>query len=152
MKDIFLALDFDGVLNSNDWIWTHSSVEHRDDDFAHIDPSRVEIVDTLVSALDCKVVISSAWRILHTVGELKRGLTTKGAMFARRIVGKTDTSGSVRGLQIQRWMDNYSGHKLVILDDSIDMAHLMPYLVRTNPDTGIVDSDIEKAIAIVNNQ
>ncbi len=149
-EPIWLALDIDGVLNNNEWIWSH---KHKEDDpFVHIDPSRVAILNKLVDKLQCYVVISSSWRILHTVAGLKRGLKSKGATFTERIMGKTDSMGRFRGGQIQRWMDQFPDHKLVILDDSIDMEHLLPLLVRTNPDTGIVDEDIQKAIAIIDSQ
>lgn len=144
---IFLFLDVDGVLNSHSWIQTHP-----ERGFAHIDPSRVAIINRLVDKLNCLVVISSAWRILYSVPGLKRGLRYKGATFTKRIVGATDSTGSLRGDQIQRWMNSFPDHKLVILDDSTDMGHLLPLLVRTNPDTGIVDSDIQKAIAIIEAQ
>lgn len=147
-EPIWLALDFDGVLNSNQYIWDRPDIDKIDDPFLHIDPSRVAIMNRLVDKLQCFVVISSAWRILHSVASLKTGLAGKGATFTDRIMGKTDSSGRFRGGQIQRWMDGFSDHKLVILDDSIDMEHLLPLLVRTNPDTGMVDEDIERAIKV----
>lgn len=149
MNNTLLFLDVDGVLNTNDWIWTHPD---RDDDFIHIDPSRVEIVNNLVSKLDCKVVISSTYRILHSLVDLRYGLREKGATFWNRVIGRTDQIGSMRGDQIERFMFKYPDHKLVILDDSADMNRMMQYLVRTNPDTGIVETDIDRAIAIIDNQ
>jgi Swiss Army Knife RNA repair-like protein len=149
MKNTFLFLDYDGVLNSNEWCWTHET--RSKDPWAHIDPSRVEIMNTLVAALDCKVVISSTYRILH-LADLRFGLTSKGATFGKHVVGKTDRNGPIRGAEIARWVEKYPDHKLVIIDDSMDMGHLMPYLVRTNPDTGIVMSDIDRAIKIVDEQ
>ncbi len=154
MKDIFLALDFDGVLNSNSWCWTRERTAR--DEWAHIDPDRIKILNTLVSVLDCKIVISSTYRILHNLADLRFGLRSKGFEHSHRVVGKTDQKGgpymAARGCEIQRWMDKYPDHKLVIIDDSTDMGHLLPFLVRTNPDTGIVESDIEKAVEIVNGQ
>lgn len=151
MNKTYLFLDFDGVLNSNEWIWSHPE---RDDEFIHIDPSRVEIINKIVDTIDCDVVISSAWRIIHTLGSLRRGLMSKNATFARRVIDKTDSVGSVRGFQIQRWLDENAsdGHKFVILDDSTDMAHLMPFLVRTNPDTGITEEDIQRVLDVIDKQ
>lgn len=154
MNNTFLFLDFDGVVNSNNWCWSHERTTR--DEWAHIDPERVEILNRLIEKLDCKVVISSTYRILHNLADLRFGLTSKGANFRHRIVGKTDQKGgpymTARGCEIQRWMDKYPDHKLVIIDDSEDMGHLLPFLVRTNPDAGIVEEDIQMAIDIVENQ
>lgn len=150
--DNLLFLDVDGVINSNYWIWTHSGREHIEDKFARIDPSRVEIVNTIVKLFECKVVISSVWRILFTVPELRRGLRSKGATFWNRIVDRTDNDGGVRGEQIARYCQKYPDSKIVILDDSTDMAHLMPYLVQTNPDTGIMEADIERVRTVFDSQ
>ncbi len=157
MNNIFLFLDYDGVLNTNKWCWSHELTAR--DEWAHIDPERVEILNRLVEKLDCKVVISSTYRICHSLSDLRFGLTSKGATFRHRIVGVTDnkpgsrmSSHDARGCQIQRWMDKYPDHKLVIIDDSTDMGHLLPFLVQTNPDTGIVEPDIQRAIDIVDSQ
>lgn len=147
-----LYLDFDGVLNSNQWIWTHSGREHAEDEFAHIDPSRVAIVNKLVDLIDCKVVISSAWRILFNLADLRSGLVSKGATFRNRITSKTDSKMGIRGDQIHRHSLHFPNHKIVILDDSDDMGIMMPFLVKTNSDTGIVESDIDRAVAIINKQ
>lgn len=153
MNKVFLALDFDGVLNNDNWIFClNGRIPDHDDDFDHIDPSRVAIMDKLVDILDCKIVISSAWRILHNLADIRFGLTSKGANFRHRIIGKTDSKGPIRGAEIARWMQKYDDHALVIIDDSTDMGHLIPYLVRTSSEYGIVESDIDRAISIVNAQ
>lgn len=145
-KDL-LFLDFDGVLNSNEWVWTHP--ENRGDRFIHIDPSRVEIMNRLVDKLNCHVVISSAWRILFNLSDLRGGLRGKGATFWNRIVAKTDSKMGIRGDQIARFANRYPDARIVIIDDSTDMGHLMPFLVRTNADTGIVEADIDRAVAVI---
>ncbi len=151
-ENVILYLDFDGVLNSNDWIWTHSGPDDRDDEFAHIDPSRVDIVNTIVDKFDCKVVISSAWRVLFSLFELRRGLASKGATFWNKIIDKTDNKPRIRGDQISRFWETYPNNRIVILDDSTDMGHLMPYLVRTNPEYGILESDIDRVRIVLDSQ
>ncbi len=147
-----LFLDFDGVLNSDNWIWSHSGPDCRDDDFAHIDPSRVEIVNRIVDEFNCKVVISSAWRVLFNLSDLRSGLRGKGATFWNRIVDKTDQRGPIRGEEIARYSEKYPDNKIVILDDSTDMGRMMPFLVRTDASTGIVEADIDRVRAVLNSQ
>jgi hypothetical protein len=138
-----IFLDFDGVLNSNAWVWSHSN-----DGFDHIDPSRVALVNQLIARSKARVVVSSAWRILHTVEELRGGLAEHG--FAGDIIGATDRVGSVRGDQIQRWLTaNEHDGPFVILDDSTDMAHLLPSLVRCNADTGITQTEVDRALEVL---
>ena len=37
----------------------------------------------------------------------------------------------------------------VILDDGDDMLHLKPYLVRTNPEVGLTEADVDLAIEML---
>ncbi len=141
-----IFLDFDGVLNTNQWIWDHS-----ERGFEHIDPERVTFLNQLVDRSDALVVVSSAWRILYPLNELREGLAAKG--FTGEIVSTTDNNGSVRGFQIQRWREthNHTG-PFVILDDSSDMAHLMPWLVKTSADHGLTGYEVKQALHILRNQ
>lgn len=143
MRDPLIFLDFDGVLNSNAWVWSHSG-----EGFDHIAPSCIALVNQLIARTGAKVVVSSAWRILFSDAELREGLAEFG--FIGEIIGSTDRIGSVRGQQIQRWLTahEHTG-PFVILDDSIDMAHLLPSLIRTNADTGISQSDVDRAVAML---
>jgi hypothetical protein len=38
---------------------------------------------------------------------------------------------------------------IVILDDNNDMAHLDPYLVRTDFNVGFIEKDIERALRVL---
>lgn len=136
-------LDFDGVLNNDAWIYSHS-----ERGFAHIDPSKVELVNQLIERTDANVVVSSAWRILHKLPSLRRGLKNKG--FSGKIVDVTDTAGRYRGDEIQRWL-TANGHvgPFVILDDNTDMAHLLPFLVKTDPAHGLTQADVDRAVGVL---
>ena len=149
MKNILLFLDMDGVLNSNNYIWSEKTRDTCGEDFDHIDTSRVAIVNKLVDILDCKVMISSAWRILLICQILDLGCFIKAPHLPNESFDKTDSKGPIRGSEIARRLERYPDHHLCILDDNTDMGHLLPYLVKTNPDTGIVESDIDKAIEII---
>ena len=141
-----VLLDFDGVLNSNNWIWTHS-----ERGFDHIAPELVQLVNQLLWRTKAKVVVSSAWRILFNVEELREGLAEHG--FTGEIIGVTDQRATCRGDQIERWLHehNHTG-PICILDDSTDMNRLMPFLIRTDPETGITQADVDRAIALIESQ
>ena len=139
-------LDFDGVLNSNTWIYTHS-----ERGFDHIAPELVQLVNQLLWRTGAKVVVSSAWRILFNVDELREGLVEHG--FSGEIVGATDRIGSMRGDQIERWLHEHDHDgPICILDDSTDMNRLLPFLIRTSAETGITQADVDRAVALIESQ
>lgn len=138
-------LDFDGVLNNDAWIYSHS-----ERGFGHIDPSRVQLVNDLLHRTGAHVVVSSAWRILHSLPGLRRGLAAKG--FRGRIVGVTDRAGHIRGHEIGRWLEENGKRPFVILDDNSDMGALLPYLVKTDPNVGLIVADVERAVAVIEGQ
>jgi hypothetical protein len=140
VKVIFL--DFDGVLNNRKWLSRGGS---RDD----VDPESVRLLNWLVDATQAKVVVSSTWRILHTIEELRDTLDRAG--FLGEIIGVTPGGGGTRGPQIQQWIDdNAFVGPFVILDDDSDMLHLLDKLVKTKFETGLEVSHVKKAIEILN--
>src|SRR5689334_7658984 len=95
MKLIFL--DFDGVLNSNDYFdstffkqetnglsWEEIMLIAH---YTHIDPVAVKILNQLVEISGAQVIVSSTWRLKYTVEELNSMLKDRGATF--QIVGAT---------------------------------------------------------------
>ena len=149
MKIIFL--DCDGVLNSSTWYATARS-EDRDmsNHFNHIDPITVELLNKIVEATGAKIVITSVWRKNHLVGEIAHWLRQLGC--TGEVLGATPSLPSgIRGEEIQSWL-NSSRHgramtKMVIIDDSCDMAHLLPHLVRTSHyGGGLQQEHVDEAI------
>jgi Swiss Army Knife RNA repair-like protein len=137
-----IFLDFDGVLNDRKWL---SQEGTRDD----VDPERVRLLNWLVRATDAKIVISSTWRILHTIDELRTILDRAG--FIGEVLDITPGGGGVRGPQIQAWIDtNQFKGQFVILDDDSDMEHLMGKLVKTKFERGLQPAEVKAAIAMLN--
>lgn len=166
--EIKIFLDVDGVLNSHGWYINRprktrleqEQIE-RFEHFQHdLDPVPIQRLNRLIEATGAKVVISSTWRkIWKTPEEMQHLLDSKG--FKGEVIGVTpvlDTYSSssglwtakVRGDEIQAWIDenNFTG-KFVILDDDADMAHLMPFLVKTTMETGLLDEHVEQALKIL---
>lgn len=139
MKVIFL--DIDGVLNSVEWLNRYPEVRLRD----QVDPEAVAVLNNIIDKTGAKVVISSSWRIFHSLNFIKQVLENSG--FRGEIVGKTPGGGGVRGPQIQEWLDNNPVESFVILDDSADMEHLLPKLVRTDCQYGLQEKHVEEALS-----
>lgn len=144
-----LFLDFDGVVNSAEVIYSRKRGDA-------IDRGMVERVSRVVAATNCKIVISSTWRLLHSLPELAHllrayGLSDNGQESV--IIGKTpdlDRSVNNRGDEIQAWLnENPDVKDFVILDDESDMGHLLPRLVKTEFKTGMQDIHVVMAIAML---
>lgn len=140
MKKIkVIFLDIDGVLNNDKSMMRH----------IHLDNELCQIVKRIKTCTGAKIVISSAWRLIHSVKELQDMLFHVG--LTSLILDKTDGGGSIRGNEIQRWLDTHPEvESYVILDDSCDMQEdQMNNFVRMNGHEGINEFDAEKAMTIL---
>lgn len=137
MKVIFL--DIDGVLNNDKSMMRG----------IHLDNELCQIVGRIRKCTGAVIVVSSAWRVLHTVEQLEIMLFNAGLQSL--ILDKTDNRGNIRGNEIQRWLDAHPEvESYVILDDSCDIQEdQMNNFVRMDGHIGITDADSEKAINIL---
>lgn len=127
------------------------------------------LLEILYAFPDTYLVISSTWRnkmtstmwdcLLYACG----GFTRPARMCWAAPV--TPKLWKPRGLEIQAWLSAWpeSFYKsaqnqgkpvpqiesFVILDDASDMEHLLPYLVHVNGEVGLQDTDVERAIQIL---
>jgi hypothetical protein len=128
MKVLFL--DFDGVLNSA------STMKHG----VHLCNKRIVMLSQLCKELDLKVVISSSWRILYSLSELKEMLHRTGFSGRQRIIDVTNEHNKGhRGTEINEWLTRHPEvTKYAIIDDDRDMLlEQQPYFVRTSWKTGL---------------
>jgi K+/H+ antiporter YhaU regulatory subunit KhtT len=119
MKVIFL--DFDGVLNSEaSFRYEARRKSNRiPDSLSDVCCSNLQYI--LEQAADVKLVISSTWRKMHTMEELRNFLNGR-FVNGSRIVSKTPSvfSGH-RGHEIKLWLqENPNVTQYVILDDDND--------------------------------
>jgi len=138
-----LILDIDGVLNT------------REDLLQEVEITKVcmDELERIVETTGCKIVISSSWRCLgkkHIVRMFNHALGRVGSA-VRAIVGMTPNrlkNSDLRGDEIQAWLDqNPNVGKIVILDDDVDMGHLIPHLVRTDPAVGLTPEIADEVIS-----
>lgn len=143
-------LDIDGVLNSAQW-FEHFPTPGKWD----LDPVLVKRVNAIVETADASIVISSNWRV-HMRPQHLVDLLEKQGLYPHRIVGMTPrlfngTTIGPRGPEIAEWLkrDQDRTEKFVILDDRDDMGNLIPFLVQTNGEIGITDTDVDRAISML---
>lgn len=152
MRIIFL--DFDGVLNSREFlIKNQESIQSRRSFLTRsreqIDPVAVKLVSDFALEKDADTVISSSWRRLHTLKEINAMLKARGwaARLPFDVTPKTDEG--FRGDEINQWLwDNRPIHSHVIFDDDGDF-HLAQPLVMTTFDFGITEAHIDLARGIL---
>lgn len=154
-------LDIDGVLNSVNFFeeksqskrWNEFKEKYENKHIAfglaNIDPKVVELLNKLTEATGAKIVVSSSWRgdsALQTI------FTLVG--IKEPIYGETPRLYSrYRGQEIQQWLDKHKCDKYVILDDDLDFFDSqLPYFVHTDWKVGLTESDMNKAISILNNE
>lgn len=157
MKVLFL--DIDGVLNSGAWFKLRSPTPRDASEIeywrTHIDPVAVGRMNRVAQATECTFVLSSTWRILHSLEEMNEILRSVGAVF--QVTDETpdgakeeiyDKFGShERGAEIYDWLQEHPKvTNYVIVDDDSDMGILAPRLVQTDFDTGLQDSHVLEII------
>lgn len=153
-----LFLDIDGVLVNRKSLRALRSLPQGMEGRAsapHVaDP---DCVAALNSIPDVHLVISSTWRLLWNMADL-RGIIA-GWGVTHPVIDKTPRlerkEGGIyvsppRGTEIQKWLDGYDREPIdsfVILDDDSDMGELEPFLILTNFQSGLTLQDAERATA-----
>lgn len=156
-----MFLDFDGVLNSQDFYVARaakrgplpiSAPHNRYDDF---DPEACARLRRIMNAVpEVDIVISSTWRINTPVSDL-RGFLSAFGIDPRRVIDKTPHfPGKERGEEVAAWLAYRPDPDtaFVILDDDHDMGALMPHLVKTDNHKGLTDADADEVIRRLSGQ
>lgn len=150
MKIVFL--DFDGVLNSlSDIAFSSGSTAFQ--------AQFIERLNAIVQASRAKVVVSSTWRVNHSLDELRKLLESSG--FEGEVIGCTPVFdyeqarglsdiGVIRCNEIQAWIDAHPIPltSFVILDD-LDLEPLAAYQIRTDMEAGLCDHHVGEALAVL---
>lgn len=139
MKVLFL--DIDGVLNNRETFKTKSL-------YQALEPDLIQRINTVVSATKCHIVISSSWRIAHSLDDLKQLLTSSGLLDV--VIGVTPRLDK-REQEICQWLlDNPEVKQYAIVDDDVeDLQNVIDYVVQTSIDTGILDQQVKQLINLL---
>lgn len=147
----YILLDFDGVLTSD--AFTRQCIfEHRQENLFGVDwfaPTCIDALTRIVEETAARIVVSSSWRDL---GEYRLRKLWEHNRMPGRLDETTPTTPEyilTKRDAIKRWILEHEGDRFVVLDD--DNLNV-PNQVLTNPQTGLVMSDAEKAISIFNKE
>jgi diphthamide synthase subunit DPH2 len=146
-----IFLDIDGVLRTHksDLEWSLQlgvpiplSVYDR-----RFDRKIVSYINEVVGYTRAKIVITSTWRVKHSLEELKQIFRDNG--INAEIVGKTDI-GLNRGEEIEQYISENEIENYVVIDDQVnDILKHIPKerVIKVDPIKGF--EDVEKAIDIL---
>lgn len=142
MKVLFL--DIDGVVNC-------SSTNFKTDLWP-IDRYMAFLVGKIVMYTDCKVVLSSSWRVHPDgVAVVEKHIVPVFDKTCRSWYDKDKDRSSLRGEEIQKWLDEHPEVTCyAILDDDSDMLPGQKHF-RTSWGTGLTDEIANQIIEYFNN-
>jgi len=164
MKVIFL--DIDGVLNSHnisEAVYAKTGKNgyggfFKEEDVATKDniiwgEDLVKNLKTIVDRTGAVIVISSTWRKSFSVDKFKEMFAVYGWNDAP-VIDKTPMKMSMRnrGVEIKEWLRSNEGvtHYVILDDDDDFFTEQQPFCVYTWFELGLVKSDVERAIEILN--
>ncbi len=156
-----LFLDIDGVLNNDAWYKQYPQWKDYNLPDRNIDPSCIKKINTILTATNAKIVISSTWRHQPDVNEK----LYKCGLLEDSIIGITpnyhhSNKHALRGNEIHGYIDinkeligcfYWEYKNYVILDDDNDMLLWQKdNFVLVDRIVGISDYDVERSIKILN--
>lgn len=157
MKLIFL--DIDGVIN------THESMSYETD-FSKLPSGKIlydnlsyyaiEVLNDIIKETNAKVVISSSWRLIYPLDDIRFILNKYG--FVGEVIGITpDIYKKHRGEEIKQWLRSTSEdvESYLVLDDDCDMSGVLArflWIRRSKGHFGLSLYHREKAIKILKNK
>lgn len=158
MKVLFL--DIDGVLNS---VKFYKQSGKKGGLLKDIDGAALGRLLRVVLSTDCKIVISSSWRIQHTHNDIREMLLNAGWPGTKGppIIGSTPVHNwgrtdahpgpPLRGEEIKAWLDVAKDvtHYAIVDDDSDMLPEQMDHFVQTSWEDGLLDEHVEKLKAIL---
>lgn len=155
MKVVFL--DFDGVISTFEKRWS-------------LDSEKLILLKQIVDNTNCVFVISSSWKVgykdvehfcekLRSHPKIKNRLKENEMSLVEWLCDNTfditDSDGSTRGDEIQRWLDSHKDNieSYVILDDDSDMLESqLCNFIQTDTFEGITSREVKLCIKLLNHE
>ena len=159
-----IFLDIDGVLNSNFWNTDH---QREISDGKYIDIEKVKLLSELVNRSGALIILHSGWRFwfgadlkpLRPEAEYLTSLLEKEGMAVAGMtpdltteeIRKTKRFSKVKADEILKWLEDHpETEKWVVLDDlELHNDDIAKFQVMTDPEQGLTESDVEKAMGIL---
>jgi hypothetical protein len=152
-----IFLDFDGVLNC---VGTKDRINHPKFSGIRIrglDKERVELVSSLAEETNSQIIISSSWREVFDMAQIKSLLKSYGFVNSVRIIDRTpiqiDSGWSLskmtltRSDEIELYLKNNQPDHLLILDDIV--TKYKRYQIQTVDSTGFFSGHMKRARQIL---
>lgn len=153
MKQKVIFLDIDGVLNSHrSWMaYNHLDLDEVEKINKHeLDPVAVGNLHRIITETGSRVVISSAWRITHSLEQFRDIFEYYGWEREWVIdVTPRDPERAHRGTEIEMWMmehvKDFQNFKYAIIDDDSDMLdYQKSRFVQTEYSDGLLFKHYQK--------
>lgn len=157
-----LFLDMDGVLNSYQSAYYFWRTRHKRNafmaGFEEICPIAASNLNEFLEKLpECKVVISSTWRLFHEPEEWHEKMAEVCPEIVGRVIGKTPhlyrtiSMNAPRGWEINNYLvtHGYTSIPFVIFDDDSDMDKVQDNFVEIDSRIGLTYMDVRKAWKIL---
>ena len=163
MSTKVIFLDIDGVLNDNHSKSVCTSIEDRKE-ITGIDSSKVKRLSKIVAGTGAILVLTSSWKIgwerfkKENEWSHARYMDNKLKKHGLRIYDCTkERNLADRGTGIKAWLAaNFAPTEQVdwiVLDDETfgdyDLYRVYDHLIKTDPEVGLTDEDVEKAIKML---
>ena len=139
---IVIFLDVDGVLNSMDFYkYRYIKFTHLDIDWKAVETLKKFVADDIIFVMSSAKRFDEYERVLAILKEFN---------FNGIFVGRTPSiilqySRARRGVEIQKFIDDYGVKRYIIIDDDSDMEdNQLPYFIKTDVQYGLVDNDLIK--------
>ena len=150
MKVVFL--DFDGVLNYDKY------VRRSEEQGLIIDPERMVLLKGIIENTGAKIVLSTSWRehwdkSIENCDQTGIKINEIFFKYALQIFDKTPKLNINREDDIKAWLNQNAVENFVVLDDAFLSADFLEghFIKTSNYFNGLDESDVEKAIEILNN-
>ena len=165
--DKVIFLDIDGVLNTK-WWYTQMDRNTPKDKYGYaFDPRSVANLKKILDETGAEIVISSSWKSFG-ISELEDMWQDRG--LPGKLIGITPNSVSdemllnadldhmelfhIRGMEIKEWLDKHGkkvSHYVIIDDMDNFLPEQISHFVQTDPEVGISEDDVDKAVRLLNN-
>lgn len=158
-----IFLDVDGVLNSKFWDNDH---QREISEGKYVDLSAVKLLGTLVDRTGAKIILHSGWRFwfdesmnpLKPAAEFFINAMANEDMIISGVtpdltteeIRKAKKFSLVKADEILTWLKENPSDNWVVLDDlDLNNPEIQSHQVKTDPEVGFTDQDVEKAITIL---
>lgn len=142
-----IFLDFDGVLNNNQYF-----VNSKDQSPFILDDAKMLLLKQIIDATNSKIVLSTSWREVWDLDlPITHQLIDYFESFGIEIYGKTENIEYNRVLEIKNWITHHNVTNYCILDDIPGpWFELEEHVVITNTThDGLTEDNVKRAIEIL---